>query len=224
MNVIAYYRVSTASQGSSGLGLEAQRATCEAFATTHHLTILSHYVEVETGKGSNALEQRPQLREAIATAKAQKAPILVAKLDRLSRDVHFISGLMVHRTPFYVAELGMDVDPFTLHLFAAFAQKERDMISQRTKAALKASKARGVKLGNPRLHAITGRGPAVCITQAHDHAETLRETLEELRILGHTTHQQIAEKLNARGVPTRRGGRWHATSVKRLVDRLTATC
>lgn len=222
MNVIAYYRVSTSSQGASGLGLEAQRAQCEAFASTHNLTILAHYEEVETGKGSNALEQRPKLREAIAHAKAEKAPILVAKLDRLSRDVHFISGLMVHRTPFYVAELGLDVDPFTLHLFAAFAQKERDMISQRTKAALRASKARGTKLGNPRIHAIAGRGPAVCIRQADEQAEALRSTIEELRLLGYTTHEKIAARLNARNIPTRRGGKWHPTSVKRLVDRLAS--
>ena len=224
MNVIAYYRVSTSSQGSTGLGIEAQRAQCEAFATKNNLTILRHYVEVETGKGSNALEQRPELRGAIDDARQIKAPILVAKLDRLSRDVHFISGLMAHRTPFYVAELGMDVDPFTLHLFAAFAQKERDMISQRTKAALKAVKSRGTKLGNPRLHAIRGLGPSAWASQTDVYAATLKETVEELRILGYTTHRQIADKLNQRGVPTRRGAKWHATSVKRLVDRLTATC
>ena len=109
------------------------------------------FVEVETGKGSDALERRPQLAAALAEARRKRCSIGVAKLDRLSRDVHFISGLMAHRVPFVVAELGADVDPFILHLFAALAEKERAMISTRTKAALKAAKARGVKLGGPKL-------------------------------------------------------------------------
>jgi DNA invertase Pin-like site-specific DNA recombinase len=147
---VAYTRVSTAEQGRSGLGLEAQRAAIEAFAAREQITILGWFSECQSGKRiSDTLEERPQLRAALEAANAAKAPVLVSKLDRLSRDVHFISGLMAHKVPFLVAELGADVDPFMLHLFAALAEKERAMISQRTKAALAALKARGVKLGTP---------------------------------------------------------------------------
>ena len=147
---VAYTRVSTAKQKRSGLGLEAQRAAIEAFAAREQITISGWFSEVESGKRvSDTLSERPQLVAALAASKAARAPVLVANLDRLSRDVHFISGLMAHKVPFLVAELGPDVDPFVLHLFAALAEKERAMISQRTKAALAALKARGVKLGRP---------------------------------------------------------------------------
>jgi DNA invertase Pin-like site-specific DNA recombinase len=141
--IVAYVRVSTAQQGRSGLGLEAQRAALDRFAETEGFQIVAEHVEVESGKGADALERRPQLAAALAAARKRKCPVTVAKLDRLSRDVHFISGLMTHKVPFIVAELGADVDPFVLHLFAALPQKERALISQRTREALKAAKARG---------------------------------------------------------------------------------
>ena len=144
-SLIGYVRVSTTQQGRSGLGLEAQKEALEHFAEAEGFTLARLFVEVETGKGSDALERRPQLAAALAEARRKRCSIGVAKLDRLSRDVHFISGLMAHRVPFVVAELGADVDPFILHLFAALAEKERAMISTRTRAALKAAKARGVK-------------------------------------------------------------------------------
>src|SRR5271170_3200265 len=122
---IAYYRVSTQSQGRSGLGLDAQMTAVRAFCSSHGIALLATYSEVETGKGSDALDRRPQLSAALAAARKAKCEIVVAKLDRLSRDVHFISGLMAHRVPFIVAELGLDVDPFVLHLYAALAEKER---------------------------------------------------------------------------------------------------
>ena len=112
--------------------------------------MLGEFVEVETGKGADALDRRPQLRAALAAAKRHRCHVAVAKLDRLSRDVHFISGLMVHKVPFVVAELGADIDPFVLHLFAALAEKERSLISTRTRQALAAAKARGVTLGSPK--------------------------------------------------------------------------
>jgi DNA invertase Pin-like site-specific DNA recombinase len=159
--IVSYIRVSTAKQGRSGLGLEAQRAALARFAEAEGLQIVAENVEVESGKGADdALERRPQLAAALAAARKRKCPVTVAKLDRLSRDVHFISGLMAHRVPFIVAELGADVDPFVLHLFAALAQKERALISQRTREALKAAKARGVRLGNPKLAASPRRSPA----------------------------------------------------------------
>src|ERR1019366_8485797 len=149
--LITYIRVSTYQQGRSGLGIEAQREALRYFATTEGFEVLGEFVEVETGKGSDALDRRPQLKAALAAAKKLKCHVAVAKLDRLSRDVHFISGLMSHRVPFVVAELGADVDPFVLHLFAALAKKERSLISTRTRQALAAAQARGVTLGSPKL-------------------------------------------------------------------------
>jgi DNA invertase Pin-like site-specific DNA recombinase len=149
--LIGYIRVSTAQQGRSGLGIEAQRATIARFAEAEGYDLLREFVEVETGKGSDALERRPQLTAALFEARKRRCSVVVAKLDRLSRDVHFISGLMAHRVSFLVAELGADVDPFVLHLYAALAEKERALISARTKSALAAAKARGVALGGPNL-------------------------------------------------------------------------
>ena len=106
------------------------------------------FTEVETGRGSDALDRRPQLAAALAAARRLRCPALVAKLDRLSRDVHFVAGLMVQRVPFLVAELGADVDPFMLHVYAALAEKERRMVSERTRAALTARKRQGARLGN----------------------------------------------------------------------------
>src|SRR5271166_5599487 len=120
-NIVSYLRVSTRDQGKDGLGIEAQ------FAATHGHAIAAEFVEVETGKGADALERRPQLAAALDQAKACRCPVVVSKLDRLSRDVHFISGLMAHKTTFVVAELGPDIDPFMLHIYAAVA--ERSLIS-----------------------------------------------------------------------------------------------
>jgi len=144
---IAYMRVSTARQGRSGLGLEAQQTTIQRFCEAEGVEIVREHVEVETGKGADALDRRPELAAALAEAKRRKCPVLVAKLDRLSRDVAFIAGLMAQRVPFIVAELGPDADPFMLHIYAALVEKERRLISARTKAALGAAKARGRRLG-----------------------------------------------------------------------------
>jgi len=148
-HAIAYYRVSTARQGKSGLGIEAQKAAVQRFAEAEGIDLIGQHVEVETGKGADALDRRPELGRALARTRKAKCPVIVAKLDRLSRHVHFISGLMAQRVPFIVAELGADADPFMLHLYAALAEKERALISTRTKAALAAKKAAGAKLGNP---------------------------------------------------------------------------
>ena len=146
--LVTYIRVSTAGQRKSGLGIEAQRDALARFAIAQGFDIAAEHVEVETGKGADALDRRPKLSAALADAKRRRCKIAVAKLDRLSRDVHFISGLMSERVPFVVTELGPDVDPFMLHIYAALAEKERNLISERTKAALAAAKARGVRLGS----------------------------------------------------------------------------
>src|ERR1700732_2490254 len=167
---IAYTRVSTAQQGKSGLGMEAQQAALIRFAEAEGFDLVQTFQEVETGKGADALNRRPQLAAALKAAKKLKSPIIVAKLDRLSRDVHFISGLMAHKTPFIVAELGTDADPFMLPLSAALAEKERAMISHRTKAALTAAKARGQKLGNPNMDAAREAASAALKANADNHA------------------------------------------------------
>ena len=208
---IAYTRVSTASQGRSGLGLEAQQAALARFAEAEGFELLETFSEVETGKGSDALDRRPQLAEALKLAKRHKAPIIVAKLDRLSRDVHFICGLMTHKTPFIVAELGADADPFMLHLYAALAEKERRLISQRTRDALAAKKAQGVKLGGLNAKGVRNR------EEAKARAEALRPLLAELAGL---SARAIAAELNARGMATPNGARWQAETVIRVQRRL----
>src|SRR3974377_1203601 len=142
---IAYIRVSTVKQGRSGLGLEAQQEPLQRFAEAEGYSFLETFKDVESGKRGD--DHRPALAAALERARRDKAPIIVAKLDRLSRDVHYISGLMKHRVPFIVTELGADTDPFLLHLYAALAETERKMIGERTKAAMAAAKARGVQIG-----------------------------------------------------------------------------
>ena len=217
--IVGYIRVSTARQGKSGLGLEAQRASLARFAEAEGLHIVAEYVEVESGKGSDALDRRLQLAGALADARKRKCPVIVAKLDRLSRDVHFISGLMAHRVPFVVAELGADADPFMLHLYAALAEKERSLISQRTRDALKAAKARGVVLGNPKLDAVRDRAVASVKADADRFAKNVAPIIREIQASGIASHRGIARSLNARGVATARGGQWTAVQVGSILQR-----
>ena len=217
--VTTYIRVSTSQQGRSGLGIEAQRQSLQQFAKAEGLEVMREFVEVETGKGSDALDRRPQLKAALAVAKRLKCHVAVSKLDRLSRDVHFISGLMAHRVPFVVAELGADVDPFVLHLFAALAEKERSLISTRTRQALAAAQARGVTLGSPKLAQARESAMASIKAGADQHAANVLPIIREAQKAGATTLRAIAEALNARGVVTARGGSWYAMSVKNVLDR-----
>jgi DNA invertase Pin-like site-specific DNA recombinase len=217
--IIAYYRVSTARQGRSGLGLEAQRDAVHRFADAEGFEVAREFVEVETGKGSDALNRRPQLAHALADARKRKCPVVVAKLDRLSRDVHFISGLMAERVQFVVAELGADVDPFILHLFAALAEKERAMIATRTRDALRRAKARGVKLGGPKLAQARKEAVKAIEANADRHAANVMPIIREIQRAGARSLRAIAEALNARGVPTARGGRWQAMTVSNILAR-----
>lgn len=216
---VAYYRVSTDGQRKSGLGLEAQRAVIARFAEVEGLEIIAEHAEAETGKGVDALERRPMLAAALAHARKAKCPVLVAKLDRLSRDVHFISGLMAHKVKFVVTELGADIDPFMLHIYAAVAEKERALISERTKAALAIRKAQGVKLGNPRLAEIRYRGHQATRRDADEFAANVLPIVREIQAAGKTTLAAIADALNARGVRTARGGQWHSSTVRNLLKR-----
>ena len=206
---VAYIRVSTQQQGRSGLGIEAQRAAISAFADANGHDIVGEHVEIETGKGADALDRRPQLVAALAKARKHKAPIIVAKLDRLSRDVSFISGLMSRKVLFIVTELP-GADPFLLHIYAALAEQERRMISTRTKQALAARKARGEPLGNPELNAARRKA-------ADDHAETLRPIMTETL---HLTTREAADELARRNVTTPRGGQWSPVTLQRVRRRL----
>jgi DNA invertase Pin-like site-specific DNA recombinase len=219
--LVAYYRVSTREQGRSGLGLEAQRTAVARFAETEGFEVIAEFTEVETGKGADALDRRPQLAAALAHARrtGKTCPVAVSKLDRLSRDVHFISGLMTHRVPFLVAELGADADPFMLHLFAALAEKERAVISQRTKVALAAAKARGQVLGNPRLLEACAAVNASRVAGAEAHAALVMPAIQEAQAAGANSLRQIAAGLNDRGIATARGGKWDATTVRNILRR-----
>jgi DNA invertase Pin-like site-specific DNA recombinase len=200
MKLVAYVRVSTGAQGRSGLGLAAQRELIARFAQANGFEVVAEHQEIETGQGADALDRRPMLRQALAQAKKLACSIVVAKLDRLSRDVHFIRGLMAQRVPFLVADLGPRVPSFMLHIYAAFAQEERRMISERTKAALAAAKARGVKLGNPHIEVAHAK------TRADAFAARVKPMVEALRADG-LSLRAIAARLTAAGVETARGGK-----------------
>jgi len=218
-DLVAYYRVSTERQGRSGLGLEAQRAAVASFAQTNGYTITSEFSEAETGKGADALDRRPELKAALITARKSGASVCVAKLCRLSRDVHFISGLMIHRVPFIVAELGADVDPFMLHIHAAVAEKERALISKRTRDALAAKRARGEPMGSVNIEQVAVAGRATVMANAGARAKNLLPVAKSIQDSGITTLAGIAAALNARGIGTPRGGSWHASSVRNLLAR-----
>src|SRR4051794_36474839 len=185
MRAVAYLRVSTEKQGKSGLGLDAQRGAVDRFMGDHGFEPVAEFVEGETGKGNDALDRRPQLAAALKRAKSEKCPVVVAKLDRLSRDVAFISGLMAQRVAFIVTELGPDVDPFMLHIYAALAEKERALISARTKEALAAAKAGGKTRGNrTNLGEAQRRGVEPRRQQAAQAAANVLPLIEEVRRQG----------------------------------------
>lgn len=212
LKAIAYLRVSSREQGKSGLGLEAQRASIESFAAREGIAVGAWYTEVESGKTrSDTLAERPQLAAALARARLDSAKVIVSKLDRLSRDVHFISGLMRDKVPFIVCDLGTNVDNFQLHLFAALAEKEREMISQRTKAALTAYRARGgiCGSGNPLAGAKVNAQQQAEVRASH---KAILATLEPLG-----TPEEIAARLNAVGHKTSYGKAWNVHSVRRLL-------
>lgn len=216
LKAVAYCRVSSREQGRSGLGLEAQKAAITAFcAQDGEIEIVDWFTEVESGKRvSDTLAKRPQLALALAKAADLKGPIVVSKLDRLSRDVHFISGLMVHKVEFIVCELGRQPDPFMLHLFASLAEKERALISQRTTAALKALKARGIKLGSHNPFA----GAAVQSKRSRDLARERDAPL--LQIAGNGSLSERAARLNAAGYRTSNGRPFLRSTLLRMTKRL----
>jgi DNA invertase Pin-like site-specific DNA recombinase len=211
--IISYIRVSTDKQGQSGLGLEAQRAAIARFASAEGLEVTGEFVDVETGKGADALDRRPQLAAALKLAKKEKCEVVVNKLCRLSRDVEFIAGLMNQRVPFVVTDLGRSVPTFMLHVYAAAAQEERRLISQRTKDALAAAKARGttrkgkpLQLGNP-----------ILIKAAKKRDQKLKPTLQQM---AGQPLRVIAAELDRLGIRSWSGKPWNVVSVSNARKRL----
>lgn len=219
---IAYYRVSTEKQGQSGLGLEAQRTTVQAFATRLGGQVVAEFTDIESGKTS---KNRPELQKALGLAKARNATLLIARLDRLSRNVNFISGLMTSDVTFLACD-NPTANKLTIHIIAAMAEHERELISERTKRALAALKARGVKLGNPQNLTREGqvKGGETKRRQAQENernqqarrlaTELWRRDVEEMRKPSLT---RIARELNSSGFTTATGKQFQAVQVQRLL-------
>ena len=218
---VAYYRVSTAQQGRSGLGLEAQQTAVANFLNGGTWSLVGEFTEVESGKH----DDRPRLAEAMRACRLHGATLVIAKLDRLSRDAHFLLGLQKAGVDFVAADLP-DANKMTVGIMAIIAQHEREQISARTKAALAAARARGVQLGKPEnlsnRNIGSARGSAVKTAKARARAADLAPVIEEMRAAGAVSLRALAEGLNARGIPAARGGRWSATQVARVVGRVEA--
>src|ERR1700738_3282226 len=206
---VAYYRVSTDRQGRSGLGLEAQEAAVRGYLGA--AAPIAEFTEIETGKRND----RPQLQAALALCRKRKARLVIAKLDRLSRNLAFIAALMDSGVEF-VAVDNPHANRLTLHILAAVAEHERHMIADRTKAALQAAKARGVRLGRNGADRLAPAYRAV----ANERARQLAPVLTELMITG-ISDRRMAAELMARGIPTPNGAKWHGKTVRRIIDRLT---
>lgn len=214
---VAYYRVSTARQGQSGLGLDAQRATVAAYLNGGPWQLVGEFQEVETGKGSNALDKRPQLRAALDQCRKDKATLIIAKLDRLARNVHFVSGLIESGVDFVAADMPQ-ANKTMLQMHAVMAEWERDQTSKRTKEALAAAKARGVKLGTAgaaNLRPMLEQRKAA----ADQYANKMRGVLLGLKARG-LSQRAIADELNKLGIAPPRGGSWHLATVQRVMSRL----
>lgn len=211
---ISYLRVSTDRQGASGLGLEAQRKAVTDYLNGGNWTLAGEHVEVESGKRSD----RPQLAAALAACRKLKAKLIVARLDRLSRNVRFISTLMESGVEFVAADMPT-ANKLTLHVMAAFAEYEREAISVRTKAALAAAKQRGVRLGGPKQAVAAVKGAKANMAAADRFAANVKPLINQVRASGITSLRDIAAALTARGVPTARGGTWNATQVANVIKR-----
>ncbi|SEH34295.1 Site-specific DNA recombinase [Methylobacterium sp. 275MFSha3.1] len=214
---VAYYRVSTARQGRSGLGLEAQQAAVRGHLNGGTWSLVAEVIEVESGKRAD----RPKLAEALRLCRLHRATLMIAKLDRLARNVAFVSALMEAGVDFVAVDFPQ-ANRLTVHILAAVAEHEAKAISDRTKAALAAAKARGVKLGGDRGHmpTIAPRGYAASLAvrqgKAADRAANLLPVIAEIRSAGATSLQAVADALNARGIPTARGGVWGPTQIRRI--------
>lgn len=214
---IAYYRVSTQKQGASGLGLEAQQAAVARYLNGGAWELIDEFREVETGKGADALSKRPQLRAALDACKKNGATLLIAKLDRLARNVHFVSGLLETGVEFVAADMPQ-ANKVMIQMHAVMSEWERDQISARTKAALTAAKARGVVLG--RAGAENLRPNIERRQRAADaFAAKLRPLFEGMKARG-LSQRAMVEELNSVGVPAPKGGKWALSQVQRVLYRV----
>lgn len=213
---IAYYRVSTDKQGRSGLGLEAQTETVSRYIENRG-ELLSEFTEIESGKKTD----RPALSTALELCRRKKATLLIAKLDRLARNVHFISGLMESGVDFVAVDMP-EANRLTLHIMAAFAEHEREQISQRTKAALAAAKRRGVKLGNPQPENSLRRGRITHQRQAQERRSKAYPLIQHFHEAG-LSNRGIARALNERGERTPRGSLWSDKQVARILKSCNAS-
>lgn len=219
-NFIAYYRVSTERQGTSGLGLEAQQKAVRDYLNGGDWRLVAEYIEVESGKRAD----RPKLTEALAACRLRGTTLIIAKLDRLARNVAFVSNLMEAGVDFVAVDFPQ-ANRLTVHILAAVAEHEAKMISERTKAALAAAKARGIKLGGPRggmlTQAARQAGWEARTAAADARATDLAPVLAELRAAGITSLRAIARAFNDRGIQTPQGkGQWQSGTVSQLLARL----
>jgi len=219
MKYVAYYRVSTASQGRSGLGLEAQKKMVADFVAVNGGELVAEFTEIESGSKS----ERPELLAAIRHADLVGGKLLVGKLDRLSRDLHFILSLQKSRIDFVICDLP-GCDNFTINIYGALAQRERELIAARTKAGLQAAKARGKKLGTNNLppemvKEASAKGAAVLKQTADDFAGRVKPVMEGLKAQGMSL-RGIAAELEKLGVKTARGGAWTASAVRNVLNRV----
>jgi DNA invertase Pin-like site-specific DNA recombinase len=211
---VAYYRVSTHEQGKSGLGLEAQRVAVASYLHSSSGVLLAEYTDIESGKR----DDRPELARALANTKKVKGTLVIAKLDRLSRKVSFVSSLMDAGVRF-VAVDNPSANELTIHILAAVAQAERKAIGERTKAALAAAKLRGRILGNPRLADVRPLAVKAACDQADSFAANVLPTIRHLQASGCRSLRSIAEVLNARGILSSRGNQWTPMGVLRILQR-----
>lgn len=211
---VAYFRVSTDRQGRSGLGLESQRAAVLDFINGGAANLIGEFVEIESGKRND----RPELQKALALCRKEKAKLVIAKLDRLARNVAFISNLMESGVDFVAVDMP-DANRLTVHILAAVAEHERELISERTRTALKAARKRGVRLGSPDPNRGSKIGAAAQKVKADRFATNAIPIIRKIQACGITSYLGIAKVLNARGIPTARGGEWHAATVRNVLAR-----
>ena len=211
---VGYFRVSTQAQGASGLGLDAQRAAVSSYVDSVGGNLVASYEEVE----SASAKDRPELQRAIATAKSKKAMLVIAKLDRLARNVSFVSKLLESGVEFVAADMP-HANKLTIHIISAVAEYEREVIAKRTKDALAAAKARGVKLGNPNAASQAPKASAIARHKADDFARRLSPLVRALHHEVDGSLAATARALNDRGVRTQRGKSWTATGVKNILER-----
>jgi DNA invertase Pin-like site-specific DNA recombinase len=219
---VSYLRVSTDKQGRSGLGLEAQREGVRSYVEGGKRKLIAEYIEVESGKN----DERPKLKQALHRAKVTGATLVIAKLDRLSRNVAFIANLQESGVRFLCADMP-EATELTIHLFAAIAQHERKIISERTRVAMAAAKRKGRVFGNPNgAKALKGLGNGEAVealkAEADKHATSVMPIIDDIRAEGADTLREIAAELNAREILTARGGSWYAATVRNILQRTKA--